>query len=129
MVPTMNLTDDDELRLSMQALREHDATHAPSFEAMRQRAVFRARPSRTKRVSLMIVAGLAAACVLVAFALRISTAPITPARDTRVTIHTWRSPTGALLRTPSSALLAPQPILSSVLDDAARLALQQKGGL
>ena len=102
----MNLTDDDELRLSMQALREHDAMHAPRFEEMWQRAASGARSPRAKRVVLMIGVGLAAAAVLVAFALRISTAPITPARDTRVTIHTWRSPTGVLLRTPSSALLA-----------------------
>jgi len=121
----MNLTDDDELRLSMNALRAHDAMHAPRFEAMWQRAASRARPSRAKRVSLMIAAGLAAALVLVTFALRISEAPITPARSkTHVTIHTWRSPTASLLRSPSSELLAPQPILSSVLDP-----LQQKRGL
>ena len=121
----MNLTDDDELRLSMHALRAHDAMHAPRFEEMWQRAASGARSPRAKRVVLMIGVGLAAAAVLVAFALRIRTAPITPARvTTRVTIHTWRSPTAGLLRSPSSELLAPQPIMSSVLD-----ALQQKGGL
>lgn len=130
----MNLTDDDELRLSIKALREHDAAQTPAFETTWQRAVSASRPSRLKRVSLMIGAGLAATYVLVAFGLRIGAPAIAsrstvPARDTtRLTIHTWRSPTASLLRTPSSALLAPQPILSSVLDDAARLSIQQKGG-
>ena len=123
----MTTHDDDEIRATIDALREDDAKRAPAFHLAWNRATSRARQTPRSRVPILRWIAIAACLLVVAGLLarrsldRRSTPPMS--------IHRWSSPTAELLRTPGSELLQPQPILSSVLDGATRLPSQTKGGL
>lgn len=104
---------DDELRAHFRDRREHDATTAPPFPAMRTDAD--ARPRRT-------VWWLAAAAVLIlasgAAVLRARSAQREASVRLRLDVLNWRAPTDALLRDSRTMFGGPTPLFGSVLDGA-----------
>jgi hypothetical protein len=132
-----NEPDGGEVRALFEELHAHDRDHRPEFRAMWGRAESRARAAaRTRtRASLWSVA---AACVVLAaiFALRetrdrdsvrlVADSTLHGVRPA-LTITRWRSPTAGLLRASGRELLAPPPILSSVLDGVTSTSPQRKG--
>ena len=122
--------EDDELRASFHQLREEDVTRAPAFPALLEHAesvaprpIRRSAPTRTFRL-LAVAAGI----VLVLGAIReIRRRARATSGATVPSITTWTSPTQGLLRTSDRELLAPSPLLSSVLGASARAPIQRKG--
>lgn len=110
----MNEPGDDELRARFERLREDDHAHAPSFRAMWARAEPRARTTR-RALTAALIGMVAAASVVLAV---MNSSP-SPSVAVAPTISDWSSPTAGLLHTMGSELLAPPPILSSVLGGAA----------
>ena len=118
---------DDELRARFAALRAHDAAQAPELDAMRRRGESRAT-IRAGFPPRMSYAAAAAAIIVMAATMTFwwtrehrSTSTMTPP------IAAWESPTSSLLPRADHALLAPPPLLSSVLDGVGTSALQRKG--
>lgn len=134
----MKQPDDDELRAAFDRLRNDDRTRkpAPEFRAVWDRAEARARTARrTRTMAPLWIA--AAAVVVLAFGAAVrrhhdrdaavvddSTALVQAALPS---LSTWTPPTASLLNTSGRALLAPRPILSSILDGAAPAPVQRKG--
>ena len=123
----MNQFEDAELRALFAELREHDGVSCPEFDAMGRRAGTGRHRLPSARAAAMWVT--AAACLLAGIGFIVK--PWRSRETTRLvsapSISTWRSPTAALLRTPARDLLAPRPILSSVLDGTTRIPIQTKG--
>ena len=130
----MTVHNEEELRACFDELRAYDVAHAPAFGESWGRAGTAARSaSRRRAKSLFWIA--AAACLLFAVGIAVRwsfdgrTSRSRPSTAATPSIHSWTSPTASLLRVPGRELLAPQPILSSVLDGAAGTPVQTKGGL
>jgi hypothetical protein len=128
--------EDHELRSAFAAMREHDAAHAPSFGALRDKERSSASAlSLQHRIPGRKWARVAAAAVVVA-ALGIAAvrstrrqrsdgrAPLTPNTSS---ITSWRSPTRGLLQVPGGELLVTPSVYSSVLADAPRPSAPRKG--
>ena len=122
--------EDDELRASFPQLREDDVTRAPASISLLEHAEsfaprpIRRPPSRRRFRLLAAAAGI----VLVLGVTREIIRRAHAARDATVlSITTWRSPTQGLLRTSDRELLAPSPLLSSVLGATARAPILRKG--
>src|SRR5439155_7722189 len=99
----------------------------PEFRQLWNRAEVGARgaaPSPTPQLRWIA----AAAVIVLAVALVVSTTRDgrndQPIATTSPAISAWQSPTAGLLQTPSRDLLAPPPLLSSVLDGVNQTALQ-----
>ena len=122
--------EDDELRASFHQLRVDDVARAPEFRTLFESAgSVASRPARRFGSSrtLRIVAAAAGMVLVLGIAreisrrVRVTRAALVPA------ITTWTSPTQGLLRTSDRELLAPSPLLSSVLGATARAPIQRKG--
>ena len=114
------------MRGRFSGLRQQDRRHEPQFREVLNRAELRDRDEAGSGPTLRWIA--VAACIVIAAGV-----VITKARDrdderpgaTGVpAITSWQSPTAGLLQTPSRALLAPPPLLSSVFDGVTQTALQ-----
>jgi hypothetical protein len=116
----MKQIGDDELRACFHKLRDHDAADLPDFSA-----VTRPRAHRPATPALVWLA--AAACVILVAASAIRWTRDRSGRIEPLGITTWRSPTASLLDVSGRELLAPPPILSSVLDGVTRRAIVPKG--
>jgi hypothetical protein len=110
--------DDDELRTAFHQLRGNDVARAPEFRALFESAErVASRPARrfASRRKLRMIAAAAGLLLVLGVAHEISRrghvarAALVPA------ITTWKSPTEGLLRTSDRELLAPSPLLTSVL--------------
>ena len=131
--------EDEELRSAFAALRDEDASHAPSFQALRRRVETRSsRSPASRRIQprtwILVAAAaavVAAVSVVAARDHRFRTAPDDAARlrDAGVapSIAAWRSPTQGLLRLSGGELLSTPSVYSSVLADAPRPSAQRKG--
>ena len=128
---------DDDLRALFQAVREYDRARVPKFRAVWSRAAPRARTTARPRsparfwIAAAACAVLAASLVLRRSHVREEARPaagsVSRTAQPAPTSSGWRSPTAGLLRSPGHELLAPSPILSSVLDGATRVAPPRKG--
>lgn len=121
----MSEMKDDDLRGRFSGLRQLDRRHEPQFREVLNRAELRGENAGSAPTLRWIA--VAASIVIAAGVV------ITKARDrgderpvaTGVpAITSWQSPTAGLLQTPSRALLAPPPLLSSVFDGVTQTALQ-----
>jgi len=137
--------DDRELRASFRVLRDGDQARAPSFDVMRSlasEARFERVPASTvardavprNRVARPIIFSVAAAALVLAAALATYrglsrvTPPGQAMPNVPPSITAWKSPTRALLRTPGRELIAPNPLLSSVLGNIRVPTSLPKGG-
>jgi hypothetical protein len=118
--------EDDELRAGFDALRVDDRAGAPAFAMLAPPREDGLHPP--VRVALWAAA---AAIVLVGGgALIMRPGPVQAplaAPNTHVSITTWKSPTRGLLVTSGTELLAPKPLLSSVLGDMTLPPTPRKG--
>jgi hypothetical protein len=119
--------EDDELRASFHQLREEDVRRAPAFPPFLEHAESVARPPirRSAATRTFRLLALAAGIVLVLGVTREVSRRVRAAAVPSIT--TWRSPTQGLLRTSDRDLLAPPPLLTSVLGATARAPIQRKG--
>ena len=102
---------DRDLARRFDALRRGDRAAAPDFGALVRRPAMRRRPVAFRAV--LVAATVVLAIGGVGLATRRT-------RDEIPSVLTWRSPTGALLRTPGQGLLHDIPTLrSSLLSDQA----------
>ena len=113
---------DDDLRIRFGALRRTDGADAPEFPPVAQlRSSARAQTAvhRSKGV------WLAAAALVVAL---VATQRFLATNDAPAQMVTgFQSPTTSLVPAGGQAVLAPPPLLSSVLDGATTSALWRKG--
>jgi hypothetical protein len=134
----MSAVNDDELRAMYEQLRAGDDTQlpAPSFRALWARAESSAKSPPRSRVPVLRAALwiAAAACLVVTASVAFrqtrttTNTAVSPAVRTGATsLSDWTSPTAGLLRTSDTELLAPAPILASILDGVTRVRLQPKG--
>ena len=121
----MSEIKDDDLRRRFSTLRQQDQRHEPQFREVLNRAELRGEKAGSAPTWRWIA--VAASIVIAAGVV------ITKARDRDderpvaigvPAITSWQSPTAGLLQTPSRALLAPPPLLSSVFDGVTQTALQ-----
>jgi hypothetical protein len=122
--------EDDDLRACFHRLRDEDVARSPEFRMLvdaAQSTVSRAAGPFSSRRPIRLLAAAAG----IVLALGVGREITRRARAVRAgvvpSITTWRSPTQGLLRTSDRELLAPSPLLSSVLGAAARIPLQRKG--
>ena len=122
----MSEMKDDDLRGRFSGLRQLDRRHEPQFREVLNRAELRGGENAGSAPTWRWIA-VAASIVITAGVV------ITKARDRDderpvaigvPAITSWQSPTAGLLQTPSRALLAPPPLLSSVFDGVTQTALQ-----
>jgi hypothetical protein len=126
----MTHSDDDELQSAFEQLRDDDRarTPAPEFRAVWTYAESRARAIRRPRTMTPLWIAAAAGVVLaLGLAFRGSRQPDATLDTGGATLSTWTSPTASLLNISGRALLAPPPILSSILDGAAPAPVPRKG--
>jgi hypothetical protein len=124
--------EDEELRTSFSTLRQEDAHATPSFQALVDGA--RSHPTMVvRRFAWRKLRALTAAAAIIVIALVAAREIARRARPrastlaTAASITTWTSPTRGLLRTSSRELLAPSPVLRSVLGDITPLPVPRKG--
>jgi hypothetical protein len=129
----MTLPDDDDLRARFDALRQADRARTPDFRTVLDRAEVAHASPRRRGQPLVWVA--AAAGIVLAFGITLHqvrdrgadrhAGGVAPSSSSdAVSISTWTSPTASLLRTSGGEMLASPRLLSSILDGAARAALQ-----
>lgn len=113
---------DRELRARFGELRDADSAGAPDVSGVVARTAIDRRATIARRSGAMLLA--AAAVVLIG---------VVVARQPRAvdgsgaSITSWKSPTTSLIPTTGQSVLAPDPLLSSVLDGATSSTLWQKG--
>jgi hypothetical protein len=124
----MKQIGDEDLRSRFAELRDDDRAHAPEFGPLWKRAELRAQTTSRKR-TLHVAWILAAAGIVVTVSVLVQQSRDVPTEGSisGATISSWRSPTAGLLRTPGSELLAPPPILTSILDGATGATVRSKG--
>ncbi len=112
-----------DLRARFESLREMEQASAPDFQDVVE--VKSAARIPTRRSAGAWVGLAAAAGVVVAAAMILQG----PSRATSSTdrVTSWQSPTTSLVPTNGQTVLAPPPLLSSVLDDATASTLWRKG--
>jgi len=125
----MSEMKDDDLRGRFSGLRQQDRRHEPQFREVLNRAELRNRDDAgsaptlrwiTVAASIVIAAGV----VITKGRDRDDQRPVATGVPGVPAITSWQSPTAGLLQTPSRALLAPPPLLSSVFDGVTQTALQ-----
>jgi hypothetical protein len=122
----MSEMKDDDFRRRFGALKEQDRRHEPQFREVLNRVELHGRDEAGSATTLRWIA--AAACIVIVAGFAISEAHdrgderLVPTEAPAIT--SWQSPTAGLLQTPSRALLAPPPLLSSVFDGVTQTALQ-----
>lgn len=114
---------DEELRARFGELRAAESSAAPGVSAVLHRTRGAARPA-LRRTSVFLLAGAAASVAAITFVVRQARIQAS-ARQAAVT--TWRSPTTSLMPGNPQTVLAPPPLLSSVLDGATTSTLWRKG--
>ena len=126
--------EDDELRTSFRGLRDDDIARAPDFHSLTQGAkapvIGTLAATRRWRRSVPLIVAAATLLLVLGIARQISRHTHTSgaaSSGTIATITTWRSPTQDLLRTSGRELLAPAPLLSSVLGDIPPVPIPRKG--
>ena len=116
----------DDLRGRFSTLRQQDRRHEPQFGEVLNRAKLRNRDEAGSAPTLRWIA--VAASIVIAAGVVIDKArdrdDERPVETAVPAITSWQSPTAGLLQTPSRALLAPPPLLSSVFDGVTQTALQ-----
>ena|SRR5438132_1886320 len=125
----MSEMKDDDLRGRFSGLRQQDRRYEPQFREVLNRAELRNRDDAGSAPTLRWIA--VAACIVIAAGVVITKArdrdderPVATGVPGVPAITSWQSPTAGLLQTPSRALLAPPPLLSSVFDGVTQTALQ-----
>ena len=124
----MKQIGDEDLRARFAELRDDDRAHAPEFGPLWKRAELRAQTTarkRTLRVAWIVAA--AGIVVTVSVLVQQSRDVQTEGSISGATISSWKSPTAGLLRTSGIELLAPPPILTSILDGATGATVHPKG--
>ena len=119
----MTPLDDRSIRARFAALRAAERARAPEFNALVSRARRVERPRPRSR-------WLAWAAVPIAAALVIGTGVAVHNRRAREGVQplaTWTSPTAVFLSTPSTDLVQPPGLFTSVLDRVTASALPPKG--
>ena len=123
----MTDTNDDELRVRFDVLRDHDRGVTPEFRQLLEAAPGRSRSAGRGRVRserwLAAAASIVIAALLAAQLLNRGARARVP---DATAISTWQSPTAGLLEMPVKELLAPPPLLSSVFDGVATMSVQSK---
>jgi len=127
---------DDELRASFLELRDADAARAPEFRSLAHRSPMAPPPTISGfawRRRLPLIMAAATALLVLGIAREIGrrgreervaavlTSGVTPP------IVAWQSPTQGLLNISGRELLAPSPVLSSVLGARPYVPIQRKG--
>jgi negative regulator of sigma E activity len=113
-----------EVRARFESLRDLERRSVPDFQDVAAEA--RAAGRFPARQPAAVSVGLAAAAcvVLVATVLVQRSSRASGAAES---VTSWRSPTTSLVPTSGQAVLAPPPLLSSVLDGATASTLWRKG--
>lgn len=110
---------DDELRARFGQLRDADGGDAPSVGTLVSRAPVDRRATTARRAAVAIVA----MCVVAGGSVLARQRSHRPAPS----VARWQSPTTSLVPTSGQSVLAPAPLLSSVLDGATTSTLWKKG--
>lgn len=114
---------DDQLRAQFGELRSAESAAAPGLLAVLRRTRHESRPTR-HRAAVILLVGVAASIAAITLAVR-QVRLQTSAAQTALT--GWRSPTTSLMPANPQSVLAPPPLLSSVLDGATTSTLWRKG--
>ena len=130
----MSAINDDEVRAMYEQLRASDDAQlpAPPFRELWARADTTARsvPRSHALISRTGAWIAGAACLVVAASIvfrQTRTTTSAAAVTTATSLSEWTSPTAELLRTSNDGLVAPAPILSSILDGVTRVRVLPKG--
>jgi hypothetical protein len=116
-------SSEDELRARFGELRAAEAAAAPGLLAVMHGARRESRRSPRRRTAMLLV-GAAASIVAVTLVIR---QVRLEAAAKLASVAAWRSPTTSLMPTTPHSVLAPPPLLSSVLDGATSSTLWRKG--
>jgi hypothetical protein len=114
---------DDELRARFGELRAAESAASPGLSTVLHRARRESRPSPRRRTAMLLV-GAAASIVAIALVVRQVRLQVA-AKQASVAV--WHSPTTSLMPANPQSVLAPPPLLSSVLDGATSSTLWRKG--
>ena len=114
---------DDDLRARFGELRATDAATAPGLSAVLHLVRNQPRRLRPRAAGLFLI-GAAASIAALTFGVR-QLGVQTRAKQPVVTV--WRSPTSSLMPANPQTVLAPPPLLSSVLDGATSSTIWRKG--
>ena len=114
---------DDDLRSRFTELRATQTGRAPEFGDVLGRAPAAPRPAIGSS-TLWLATAAAASIVVVALLVTDRARSAVPARQP---VAAWQSPTTSLVPRTVQAVLAPAPLLSSVLDGATSSTLWHKG--
>ena len=114
---------DDELHARFSELRAAESAAAPGLSTVLHRARRKSHPSPHRRTAMLLVGAAAsiAGIALVVRQVRLQAAATQPS------ITAWQSPTMSLMPATPRSVLAPPPLLSSVLDGATSSTLWRKG--
>ncbi len=113
---------DHELRARFGELRDADGAGTPDIKELVGRTPINRRAMTARRSGTIL---LAAAAVLVIGV--VVTRQPHAVDGSSASITNWKSPTTSLIPTTGQSVLAPDPLLSSVLDGATSSTLWQKG--
>jgi len=113
---------DEELRAQFGELRRADEAGAPAFSVVDRRRAVRSSVAIHRQPGTWLAAAAAAIVAVVA------TQRFRAAHESSASpVANWQSPTGSLVPTGGRTVLAPPPLLSSVLDGATSSVLWHKG--
>jgi hypothetical protein len=124
----MSAFNDSEMRSRFDALRTGDASSAPDFHDLFERA--RRRPVRADRIGRRWVSRAAFSLAVAAtIVLTVNIARESQRRRAFVPapLSTWTSPTASLLRTPGTELIRSRALLSSMLDPVTSTTVSRRG--
>lgn len=113
---------DHELRARFGELRDADGAHTPDIKGLVTRTPIDRRATIARRSGAMVLAAAAVFLISVVVARRPHAVD-----GSSVSITSWKSPTTSLIPTAGLSVLAPDPLLSSVLDGATASTLWHKG--
>lgn len=112
---------DDELLDRFARLRDGDVERAPNWRSLVARGPIDRRPTPVRRAgAAVIAAGVLIGGGVVARRALTERGPV-------LSMSGWQSPTASLVPTTEQSVLAPAPLLSSVLDGATTSTLWKKG--
>ena len=114
---------DDELRAQFSELRAAESAEAPGLSTVLHRARRESRLSPHRRTAMLLV-GAAASIAAISFV--IHQVRLQAAAE-QASVGVWHSPTTSLMPGNPQTVLAPPPLLSSVLDGATTSTLWRKG--
>ena len=111
---------DDELRGRFGQLRHGDVVRAPRIADLAARTPRDRRATNARRAAIALAACIVIVGGVVGRRVLLDRAPAPPAAN-------WQSPTTSLVPTAGRPVLAPAPLLSSILDGATTSTLWKKG--